>query len=447
MDQDFSVAQRGKNLFREGRYEEAIKLLHEYLRDEPNDIQARVCLAASYAQSGRMVDAISEFNRLAELDKTNPQHLLNLGIAYENAGDRDKAKDAYERALAIDPNHERSQQRLHALETYTSQPTTQAKSELMRLAPTGPAANQTAPPALSTPATGAIAPTSSAPPQPAAPPPSTVAPPRPAAPPPSAAPPPQQPVAQPVGPPLTTGTYAPRRGGAWRAPAGVNWGGFFISFWWSIAHSAWIYAVLAFFFEPVMAFVLLFTGNEVAYQNRSFSSLDEFKKVQKAWTIWGGVYFAVRILLFFIILVPTFMGARHAAQKLSNADPNAMFRSMDPNVFNMGPGGSSMFNMSIAPGQGNIATVAPFPGSQKTSSSNGSDEKGACTAVEYTASATADAVYEYFKGVGQQSGSSSTSSSGESGNASISTKTGLVDVTFSSSGANQVKIVMKTYGK
>ncbi|MHB0998876.1 MAG: hypothetical protein ACYC27_06485 [Armatimonadota bacterium] len=108
-------------------------------------------------------------------------------------------------------------------------------------------------------------------------------------------------------------------------PPGFNWGGFLLPFWWSIAHSAWLWAVIPFFWvflyqvwmsimpdviwpwtaiacffclaEPI---VFLVKGNEIATKNRRFYSIDEFRSVQKAWTVWGIAVHSIVILLFMI---------------------------------------------------------------------------------------------------------------------------------------------------
>lgn len=69
---------------------------------------------------------------------------------------------------------------------------------------------------------------------------------------------------------------------------GVNVGAFFLNWIWAIAHSTWI-GLLCFvpYVGVVMQFVLLFKGNEYAWQNRRWDSIEHFKEVQKKWQNWG----------------------------------------------------------------------------------------------------------------------------------------------------------------
>ena len=86
---------------------------------------------------------------------------------------------------------------------------------------------------------------------------------------------------------------------------GWNWGAFFLSWIWGIGNRVWIsLVVLVLGFIPVvggigaliMAVVLGLKGNEWAWQNREFESVEQFKKVQKAWAIWGLVVFVLGLI-------------------------------------------------------------------------------------------------------------------------------------------------------
>src|SRR5512143_3265919 len=69
---------------------------------------------------------------------------------------------------------------------------------------------------------------------------------------------------------------------------GLNWGGFLLSWIWGIGHSTWL-ALLALvpYVGWVMSIVLLIKGNEWAWQNRKWESIQQFRDVQAAWTKWG----------------------------------------------------------------------------------------------------------------------------------------------------------------
>ena len=73
---------------------------------------------------------------------------------------------------------------------------------------------------------------------------------------------------------------------------GLNWGAFFLGWVWGIANNLLISLLtLIPYVGFIMNFVLLFKGNEWAWQNRQFKSIEHFKKVQKIWAVWGILYF------------------------------------------------------------------------------------------------------------------------------------------------------------
>jgi hypothetical protein len=79
---------------------------------------------------------------------------------------------------------------------------------------------------------------------------------------------------------------------------GWNWGGFFFTWLWSINHKTWIGLIsLISPINLIMMFVLGAKGNEWAWKNRKFESVEQFKAVQKAWTMWGIIFLAISLLL------------------------------------------------------------------------------------------------------------------------------------------------------
>lgn len=84
-----------------------------------------------------------------------------------------------------------------------------------------------------------------------------------------------------------------------------NWGGFLLTPFWGIGNRVWI-ALLAFAgFIPMvgwiiglgMAIYMGVKGTELAWQNKTWDSVEHFKAVQRNWTI-AGVVVAV---LFFVL--------------------------------------------------------------------------------------------------------------------------------------------------
>lgn len=244
----------GKGLFKQGRYGEAIALLQESLGADPNDITTRVFLAASYAKTGRNEEAIAEFTKLTELDPNNPQHFANLGVAYETVGNGEKAKELFEKALALNPDYQMARQRLDALRPPAPAPATPTNTEVGGVSE--------APSPVT--AAGPIVP-------------------------------PPAPLQDTAPDPVSAGPVD--AGGPITPPPGLNWGAFLLPFWWSIFHSAWLWVVLSIVICPVAAIVLLITGNRVACENRKFRSLEEFRAVEKAWTLWGLIILGINVVL------------------------------------------------------------------------------------------------------------------------------------------------------
>ena len=58
------------------------------------------------AQRGLWREAIYRWERATQLDPTYAAAFNNLAVAYEQDGQLDKARAAYEKALALEPNNE-----------------------------------------------------------------------------------------------------------------------------------------------------------------------------------------------------------------------------------------------------------------------------------------------------------------------------------------------------
>ncbi len=58
------------------------------------------------ATQGLWREAVYRWERAVELDPTYPAAYNNLAIAYEAQGQFEKARDAYEKAIALDPKNQ-----------------------------------------------------------------------------------------------------------------------------------------------------------------------------------------------------------------------------------------------------------------------------------------------------------------------------------------------------
>ena len=73
--------------------------------DARSDAKAQVEFGISVAQRGLWKEAIYRWERATQIDPTYAAGFNNLAVAYEHEGMLDKAAEAYERALALEPNN------------------------------------------------------------------------------------------------------------------------------------------------------------------------------------------------------------------------------------------------------------------------------------------------------------------------------------------------------
>jgi hypothetical protein len=67
-----------------------------------------------------------------------------------------------------------------------------------------------------------------------------------------------------------------------------SWGAFFLNFIWAVGNRTWIgLLTLLPLVGYVMPIILGFKGNEWAWRNKRWKSIDHFKGVQRKWAIWG----------------------------------------------------------------------------------------------------------------------------------------------------------------
>ena len=73
--------------------------------DARDDAKKQVEFGIEVAQRGLWREAIYRWERAAQLDPTYAAAHNNLAIAYEQEGDLDKARVAYERAIELEPGN------------------------------------------------------------------------------------------------------------------------------------------------------------------------------------------------------------------------------------------------------------------------------------------------------------------------------------------------------
>jgi hypothetical protein len=88
---------------------------------------------------------------------------------------------------------------------------------------------------------------------------------------------------------------------------GWNWGAFVFTIIWGAANSVWeSFLIFVPILNVIMVFLLGAYGNKWAWQNKSWDSIENFKKTQKTWSYWGlGVFLTGLIsgIIFFIVTI------------------------------------------------------------------------------------------------------------------------------------------------
>lgn len=92
---------RGKELFEDGKYEEAEPLLREVLRRHPDfaDVHNKLGVISHFA--GRLDEAAGHLERAVELNPMYTEASLNLAITYNSMGEFEKSKKVFSRAARI----------------------------------------------------------------------------------------------------------------------------------------------------------------------------------------------------------------------------------------------------------------------------------------------------------------------------------------------------------
>jgi Flp pilus assembly protein TadD len=73
--------------------------------DARSDAKEQVAFGIAVAQRGLWREAIYRWERAIEIDPTYASAFNDLAIGYEHEGQLDKARNAYEKALQLDPDN------------------------------------------------------------------------------------------------------------------------------------------------------------------------------------------------------------------------------------------------------------------------------------------------------------------------------------------------------
>lgn len=100
-----------------GYHEPAASYIQKCLRDDHGNMDAWVILANIYAQLGGpfLELALEQIDLASEVDNDNAHIHYLKGSIYAQRGDTAKAREAFERALELDPKHTLAMQDLQAV--------------------------------------------------------------------------------------------------------------------------------------------------------------------------------------------------------------------------------------------------------------------------------------------------------------------------------------------
>lgn len=104
--------QYASELIRAGRLDEALDRFRMALALDPSDLTIRQNIAALHLQKGHFDEAISICSEIVRKDSARVGAWVILSASYARLGSDDRSREAWHRALAIDPNHPTVQQAL-----------------------------------------------------------------------------------------------------------------------------------------------------------------------------------------------------------------------------------------------------------------------------------------------------------------------------------------------
>lgn len=97
------ASQEATNLYRKGKYDEAIDKLTAYLKENPGDYEARVLLSSSYIVTGRTSEAYTETKKVYEAKK-NPDVAYQLALLADKLLKKEEAIGYLKAAADARPN-------------------------------------------------------------------------------------------------------------------------------------------------------------------------------------------------------------------------------------------------------------------------------------------------------------------------------------------------------
>ncbi|HJN15710.1 MAG TPA: hypothetical protein QGH10_09480 [Armatimonadota bacterium] len=82
---------------------------------------------------------------------------------------------------------------------------------------------------------------------------------------------------------------------------GWSWGGFLLHWIWAAVHKAWLGFALSFFLGIVGMVFCGIKGNEWAWQNNHYESVEQFREIQGKWSKWGVILWLASFALSLVV--------------------------------------------------------------------------------------------------------------------------------------------------
>ena len=95
-----------------GKLEEASTKADAFLKDKPRDPQMRFLKGVIQLDTGKRAEAIAAFTQLTQDAPELPEPYNNLAALYASQSQFDKARDALETALKLNPNYATAEENL-----------------------------------------------------------------------------------------------------------------------------------------------------------------------------------------------------------------------------------------------------------------------------------------------------------------------------------------------
>lgn len=103
---------------------------------------------------------------------------------------------------------------------------------------------------------------------------------------------------------------------------GWNWGAFFFGWIWGIAHNVWVSLLTIIpFIGVIMLIVLGVKGNEWAWRNRKWDSIEQFKRTQHQWAVAAVVLLLIQVVLIVFVVALNFSTPEITTTEMTTLTP------------------------------------------------------------------------------------------------------------------------------